>query len=86
MDLKSYRLPEEKYEKVNEVLKLYEGTKNYHNFTRRKDFHDPSSKRHMFTLECEKPFLPEGTETEFAVLKIKGQSRYYKLLVYRMLK
>jgi tRNA pseudouridine38-40 synthase len=36
VDMATYRLPDDKLQKVNEVLKLYEGTKNYHNFTRRK--------------------------------------------------
>lgn len=36
VDMEKYRLPPEKLVEVNETLKFYEGTKNYHNFTSRK--------------------------------------------------
>lgn len=74
VDMESYRVPEERLKVVSETLKLFEGTKNFHNFTSRKEFIDPSSKRFIMSFECETPFIPEGTTVEFATLKIKGQS------------
>lgn len=74
VDLESYRAPEDRIAKVNETLKLFEGTKNFHNFTSRKEFIDPSVKRFIMSFECEPPFIPAGTTVEFATLKIKGQS------------
>lgn len=68
----SYRLSEDRHREINEVLKNYIGTKNYHNFTSKKKPLDPSCKRHMFSFICEPPFVRKGVE--FVVLKVKGQS------------
>lgn len=35
-DYTSYRIPTEAIPKINDVLKVYEGTKNFHNFTSKK--------------------------------------------------
>lgn len=69
----TFRLSPEKLAQVNATLKLYEGTKNYHNFTSRKAPFDPSARRYMVSLECGAPFLIKNTY-EFATIKIKGQS------------
>lgn len=34
--METYRAPTEKLEKLNELLKMFLGTKNFHNFTSRK--------------------------------------------------
>ncbi|KAH8381471.1 hypothetical protein KR093_005391, partial [Drosophila rubida] len=69
----TYRIPPELLEKVNETLKLYEGTKNFHNFTSKKNFLDPSAKRFIMSFTCSTPFQsPQGVE--FVTLKVKGQS------------
>lgn len=73
-DEKSYRLPAERYEELNKILSLYVGTKNYHNFTIRKEPNDPSCRRYIMSFECPQPFVPDNTEVEFARLKVKGQS------------
>lgn len=67
-----YRLPGDKITKLNEILKMYEGTKSFHNFTSRKEYIDPSSKRYIVSFDCDVPFVVSGVE--FAVLKVKGQS------------
>lgn len=36
VDMATYRAPAEKIEKLNDLLKMYLGTKNFHNFTSRK--------------------------------------------------
>lgn len=73
-DEKSFRLSPERLEELNKILSLYEGTKNYHNFTIRKEANDPSNRRFIMKFECPTPFVPDNTEVEFARLKVKGQS------------
>ncbi|KAH8310872.1 hypothetical protein KR044_003339, partial [Drosophila immigrans] len=69
----TYRIPAELLEKVGDTLKLYEGTKNFHNFTSKKNFLDPSAKRFIMSFTCSTPFQsPQGVE--FVTLKVKGQS------------
>ncbi|KPU80092.1 uncharacterized protein Dana_GF18329, isoform B [Drosophila ananassae] len=69
----TYRITPELLEKVRETLKLYEGTKNFHNFTSKKNFLDPSAKRFIMSFVSSDPFLsPQGIE--FVTLKVKGQS------------
>lgn len=68
----TYRLNDEKLAKINEILALFVGTKNYHNYTCRKRFNDPSAARFIMSFECDKPFITQGIE--FAVMRVKGQS------------
>ncbi|KAH8278948.1 hypothetical protein KR018_011602, partial [Drosophila ironensis] len=69
----TFRIAPELLVKVRDTLKLYEGTKNFHNFTSKKNFHDPSAKRFIMSFESSDPFLsPQGIE--FVTLKVKGQS------------
>ncbi|KAL5273675.1 PUS1 family protein [Megaselia abdita] len=72
VEMEKYRAPAEKLEKMNELLKMFLGTKNFHNFTSRKEFIDPSSKRYIISFKCEAPRV-EG-EVEYCTIKIKGQS------------
>ncbi|XP_070209957.1 pseudouridylate synthase 1 homolog [Littorina saxatilis] len=69
---KDYRVPAGIIEKVNEVLKKFVGTRNFHNFTSGRKPNDPSSKRYIISFECGEPFVRDGIE--FAVVTIKGQS------------
>lgn len=65
---------------VNEVLQVYLGTNEYHNFTSGggpKRAGDPSAKRVMYSLEISEPFVVDGIE--YAEVIIYGQ-RYLKLL------
>lgn len=73
-DAKAFRVSTSKIDKVNELLKLYLGTKCFHNFTSRKEFVDPSSKRFIISFECGNPFVEPKNGIELAVLKVKGQS------------
>lgn len=70
--METYRVDEETLERMKRVLKLYEGTKNYHNFTSKRKANDPSCKRYIMHFICEEPFVRKGVE--FVVLKVKGQS------------
>ncbi|XP_031570199.1 tRNA pseudouridine synthase A-like [Actinia tenebrosa] len=69
---KNYRLTDEKLAEINEVLSVYVGTRNYHNFTSGKKFEDPSAMRYIKSFVCGKPFM--SNNIEFVVLTIKGQS------------
>lgn len=71
--LQTYRATPAKVDQLNELLGMYVGTKCFHNFTSRKEYMDPSSKRYIISFECDPPFV--GKENiEFAVLRVKGQS------------
>lgn len=67
-----YRVLTDVIQKVNDVLKMFEGTHNFHNFTSKILPQDPSAQRYMIKLLCENPFVIDGME--FAVIKVKGQS------------
>ncbi|KAJ5069801.1 tRNA pseudouridine synthase a [Anaeramoeba ignava] len=56
----------------NQVLNLYTGTQNYHNFTSRKPYKDPSAWRVMREVKCGEPFEIEGTKV--VLITILGQS------------
>nr|XP_023016254.1 tRNA pseudouridine synthase A [Leptinotarsa decemlineata] len=69
---KDYRLNDETYNRINDLLKIFVGTKNFHNYTSKKKPNDPSANRYIKSFVCEKPFQKEGVE--FAILKVHGQS------------
>lgn len=70
---RSYRIPPSRLERVIAALKIYEGTRNFHNYTVQKQFRDPSAKRVIksFVVNPE-PILINGTE--WLSLKVHGQS------------
>eukprot|EP00079_Xenopus_tropicalis_P015244 XP_004912679.1 PREDICTED: tRNA pseudouridine synthase A, mitochondrial-like isoform X2 [Xenopus tropicalis] len=68
----NFRMPREDFHNINNLLSFYKGTHNFHNFTSRKAFEDPSSFRHMLDVSCSEPFVFHGTE--FAQIHITGQS------------
>lgn len=72
VDLQTYRVDEQTLAKVNDTLKLFEGTRNFHNFTSRKAFQDPSANRFIYNFQCQSPFLVRNVE--FCVIIVKGQS------------
>ncbi|VEN59748.1 unnamed protein product [Callosobruchus maculatus] len=67
-----FRLDEERLNRINELLKHFIGTKNYHNYTSKKKPNDPSAKRYIMSFVCEAPFIRNNVE--FAILKVHGQS------------
>lgn len=71
---KTFRLSPERLEELNKILSMYLGSKNFHNFTVDKKPYDQSALRFIISFECQKPFIPDNTEVEFARLKITGQS------------
>lgn len=72
LTMEKFRVTDDKIEEVNEQLKKFIGTHNFHNFTSGKAFKDPSANRYIKEFSCEKAFVDDGLE--FAVIKVKGQS------------
>ncbi|CAM6000955.1 unnamed protein product [Sphagnum balticum] len=69
----TYRATSEVLQQFNDVLRLYLGTHNYHNFTSQKSSSDPSASRYIIEIECGQPFLNEQN-MEFVKIRVKGQS------------
>lgn len=72
VDMNAYRLDDSILAYVNEILKQFEGTKNFHNFTSRKHPSDPSAKRFIISFKCGSPFMVD--DVEFCTIIVKGQS------------
>ena len=68
----AFRLSIERLKQFNEILKLYLGTHNYHNFTSGKAPTDASAMRYIMAIDCCEPFLTN--ELEFVVIRVKGQA------------
>lgn len=70
---RAYRIQPSRLKRVREAFALYEGTRNFHNYTIQKQFSDPSAKRVIksFTVNPE-PILINGTE--WLSMKVHGQS------------
>jgi tRNA pseudouridine38-40 synthase len=70
---RAYRIHPSRLKRVREALSLYEGTRNYHNYTVQKSSSDPSAKRVIksFVVNAD-PILINGTE--WLSLKVHGQS------------
>lgn len=73
MAKRAYRIQSARLNRVREALSLFEGTRNYHNYTVQKAFSDPSAKRVIksFVVNPE-PILINSTE--WLSLKVHGQS------------
>ena len=70
---KAYRISESRRERVQEALNCYVGTRNFHNYTIKKHFNDPSAKRHIRSFKVQRePVIIN--DTEWLSLKVHGQS------------
>eukprot|EP00242_Pyramimonas_sp_CCMP2087_P004881 CAMPEP_0198214758 /NCGR_PEP_ID=MMETSP1445-20131203/43846_1 /TAXON_ID=36898 /ORGANISM="Pyramimonas sp., Strain CCMP2087" /LENGTH=452 /DNA_ID=CAMNT_0043890079 /DNA_START=163 /DNA_END=1521 /DNA_ORIENTATION=- len=58
--------------RLNNILRVYVGTKNHHNFTIRMAASDPSAQRHILSFVCSEPFEVNGKQ--FVRLQVTGQS------------
>ena len=67
-----FRLSDEKLKEFNDILKLYLGTHNYHNFTSGKAPTDASAMRYIISMDCSTPFIKD--DLEFVVVRVKGQA------------
>lgn len=76
--MKNYRLPQDRKDKIVEALSMFKGTKNFFNFTIKKDAKELNARRHMFSVELGEPFIKEhnsGTSSlEWVPIRIHGQS------------
>ncbi|XP_011871259.1 PREDICTED: tRNA pseudouridine synthase A, mitochondrial-like isoform X1 [Vollenhovia emeryi] len=67
-----YKLSPECLNRLNSILKLMEGSHNFHNFTSKVRPLDPRAQRYIISFCCPETFVANGIE--FAVLEVKGQS------------
>lgn len=63
---------EAKLKRLNDVLSMYKGTHNFHNFTARIKPEDPSAKRYILSFEAGKVIEVQGTQ--FVPCTVVGQS------------
>ncbi|KAK1388599.1 tRNA pseudouridine synthase A [Heracleum sosnowskyi] len=63
---------EKEKERFNRILKSYEGTHNYHNFTTRTKADDPSAHRYIISFKADTTVTVDGIE--FIKCEIVGQS------------
>ncbi|RWS25507.1 tRNA pseudouridine synthase A-like protein [Leptotrombidium deliense] len=68
----AFRITPELIKRFNELLTLYKGTHNFHNFTSQKYPTDASAMRYIMEMECGEPFEIDGLQ--LVVIRIKGQS------------
>ncbi|KAI9742652.1 MAG: tRNA pseudouridine synthase 1 [Claussenomyces sp. TS43310] len=70
---KAHRISSNRRERVQEALKIYLGTQNFHNYTIQKSFFDPSAKRVIRSFDVNpNPIIINNTE--WLSLKVHGQS------------
>jgi tRNA pseudouridine38-40 synthase len=72
--IRLFRCPPEALEKLRKGLKMYEGTRSYHNFTSNKDPNDASAKRFITSSTCSDPFIDSNGNVEWVCISISGQS------------
>ena len=68
----NYRITPAVLEELRTTLKMYLGAKNFHNFTSRIRFNDPSAIRYIMSFDASEPFEKDGLE--YLILRVKGQS------------
>lgn len=68
----AFRISGETLKQFNEILRLYVGTHNYHNFTSAKAPTDASAMRYIISMDCSQPFVKD--ELELVVVRVKGQA------------
>lgn len=68
-----YRVTPARMQQLQAALDEYRGTNNFHNYTIKKPFKDPSAKRHIRSFEVNPKPIQIG-DTEWLSLKVHGQS------------
>lgn len=70
---RKYRIDDKRLERIQKAIKLYQGTRNFHNYTIEKRHSDPSAKRVIKSFSVNpRPILIN--DTEWLSLKVHGQS------------
>ncbi|KAF7556796.1 hypothetical protein G7Z17_g1120 [Cylindrodendrum hubeiense] len=68
-----YRVTPDRLQRLQDTLDVYNGTRNFHNYTVQKSFFDASAKRHIKSFIANpKPIIIN--DTEWLSLKVHGQS------------
>ena len=73
-ELKAFRVDSTRIGILRDALKCYEGTHSYHNFTTGKHPTDANSKRYIISFTCGEPFVDLGSDSEWVLLSVVGQS------------
>ncbi|CAG0882174.1 unnamed protein product [Darwinula stevensoni] len=68
----TYRITSDIFAGVNELIKSFEGTHNFHNYTARRKADDSSAQRYIMSLKMNPPFERDGYE--WSEITVKGQS------------
>jgi tRNA pseudouridine38-40 synthase len=71
----SYKISPEYHEKLQAICKQFKGTRNFHNYTKKLLFKDPSARRHMIEVSCNE--LISYGPFEAIKFKLIGQSFLY---------
>lgn len=69
-EIHDYRVPAERLERANQVLQMFQGQTNFHNFTIQKQHFDRSAQRKIEFIKCSEPFIEGGIE--FSKITVKG--------------
>lgn len=70
---REYRIPSERLARIQPILDMFLGAKNFHNFTIEKTFKDPSAQRYIRSYKMNPtPIVIDGTQ--WISIKIWGQS------------
>jgi tRNA pseudouridine38-40 synthase len=69
-----YRVSPDTLKSLTDTLKLFEGTRKYHNFTSQKSPNDASSQRYITSFTHGAPFVQGADGIEWICISIAGQS------------
>ncbi|XP_060064959.1 pseudouridylate synthase 1 homolog isoform X2 [Ylistrum balloti] len=67
-----YRIPNDTVQRIREIIKRFEGTHNFHNFTSGLKPTEARAKRYIIDFQCGDPFVRD--DIEFVQLTVRGQS------------
>lgn len=70
--MRDYRIPSDRLQRANEILGLYKGQTNFHNYTEKKLYFDRSSQRRIDDIKCSEPFME--SDIEFVRITVTGES------------
>lgn len=73
-----YVFDENERAKVNEILKHFVGTHNFHNYSTKVDADTPQARRFIISFSCSMPFKIQGED--FVKFEILGQSFLFNMI------
>lgn len=72
--METYRASPQQLALLKEALQTFEGTHNFHNFTRGVKNNDPRANRYILSFRVEDPIVFDETGTEWIPTQVLGQS------------